>query len=61
MLELATFVLAITVCEIDFFPNGLEFECLTLKMKVKDVDDLDGNMQAKVSCQPAYVCKKWRL
>ena len=30
---------------------------LTLKMKVKDVDDSDENLQTNVACQRAYVCK----
>ena len=30
------------------------FEYLILKMKVKNVEDVDENWQTKVSCQPAY-------
>ena len=37
------------------------FESLTLKMKVKDVDDLDENLPANIPCQHAYVCKNWRI
>ena len=33
------------------------FESLTLKMKVKYVDDLDENRLAKVIFDRAYVCK----
>ena len=33
------------------------FDSLTLKMKVKDVKDLNENWQTKLPCQHAYVCK----
>ena len=31
---------------------------LTLKLKVKDVEDFDENWQTQVLCQHPYVCKK---
>ena len=34
-----------------------QFESLTLKMNVKVVEDLNENLQLKVLCQLAYVCK----
>ena len=49
LLALAMFALSVTVCEVILYelPNVLNSNFYTLKMKVKYVDDLDENWQAK--------------
>ena len=41
--------------------DSMRFESFTLKMKFKDVDDLDETWPAKVACQPAYMHKNWHF
>ena len=52
VLAMPVFVLLFaTVCEIIMYelPNVCYFECLTLKMKVKDVDDVEENWMANLT------------
>ena len=58
----ATFILSVTVCEIitrTWTFQYTRFEYLTLKMKVKDGDDLDENLKANWRCQRVFMYRNY--